>query len=281
MKKVYLIASGIVVFVVLLVLSCCFSTVPTGYTGILTTFGKVENVNLDSGFHFKTPFQKIVLMDNRTQKKQITVSAFSSDIQQVDVLFSVNYNIDKNTAKTLYQNVGVGYFSTLVLPRSVENIKNLVAKYTADQLINNREILAIKSQELISKEMQTHGINIVSINIENIDFSDAYTNAVEAKQVAAQKKLQAETAEAQKTMESEAEAKRKIIAAEAEAQIVQIQADSAKYAGEKEAEMNRKLSETLTKELVQYYTVQRWDGLLPKITLGGNSIPMIDISNLE
>ena len=48
-----------------------FTIVPTGHTGILTTFGKVENTTLEAGLHFKTPFQQVVVMDNRTQKEKL------------------------------------------------------------------------------------------------------------------------------------------------------------------------------------------------------------------
>ena len=69
----------------------CTSMVPTGYTGILTTFGRVEDYTLDAGLHMKNPFQAVVLMDNREQKTAFNTEAFSSDIQQVEVVGSVNF----------------------------------------------------------------------------------------------------------------------------------------------------------------------------------------------
>ena len=57
------------------------ATVPTGHTGILTTFGKVEDITLEAGVHIKSPFQKVVVMDNRTQVARVTLTCFSSDIQ--------------------------------------------------------------------------------------------------------------------------------------------------------------------------------------------------------
>ena len=33
----------------------CIQTVPTGHTGVVTTFGRVENTTLDSGVHFVLP----------------------------------------------------------------------------------------------------------------------------------------------------------------------------------------------------------------------------------
>ena len=127
--------------------------------------------------------------------------------------------------------------------------------------------------------MKPFGITIVSIAIEDIDFTDAFTAAVEAKQVAAQNKLTAETEQAQKTMEEQAIAERAIIAANAEAEkaviaanaeleVVKVQAEAALYAGEKEAEMNKRISESLTPDLIRYYWIKEWNGELPRTVLG-------------
>lgn len=59
-----------IVIIAILVMSC-FTRVPTGNTGIVTTFGKVENYTLDAGMHLKLPWQKIVKMDNRVQKQRL------------------------------------------------------------------------------------------------------------------------------------------------------------------------------------------------------------------
>ena len=73
----------------------CVTVVPTGYTGILTTFGRVEERTISAGAHLIMPWQEVVKMDNRTQKVQIATEAFSSDIQQVNLQLSVNYCIDQ------------------------------------------------------------------------------------------------------------------------------------------------------------------------------------------
>mgnify|MGYP002870191704 CR=1 FL=1 len=107
----------VVAVLVVLVATTCTATVQTGYTGIVTTFGKVEDVTLEAGLHFKSPFQKIISMDNREQKNSFTTEAFSSDIQQVDITGSINYAINKSTAMNLFKEVGTDYFNKLVYPR--------------------------------------------------------------------------------------------------------------------------------------------------------------------
>ena len=98
----FLFILSLIVLLFIFVASTCTSVVPTGYTGILTTFGRVADYTLDAGFHFKSPVQQVTLMDNREQKTAFTTMAFSSDIQQVDVQGSINYNINKQAATNLF-----------------------------------------------------------------------------------------------------------------------------------------------------------------------------------
>ncbi len=280
-KKSAVMMVVIAVAVILLIVlgKACTAVVPTGYTGILTTFGRVADYTLDAGFHLKSPFQQVINMDNREQKNSFGTEAFSSDIQQVNVRGSVNYNINKTTAMNLFKDVGVTYFNTLVYPRLMENMKAVFSKYTAEELISSREQLSIQVRDNLKNEMNVYGINIISVSIEDIDFADAFTDAVEAKQVAQQSKLKAEIEQAQATMEAQQAAERQRIQAQADADVARIQAEAAQYAGEREAEMNRKLNESLTSELVQYYYAQRWDGKLPTYMAGEGSmmLPILDM----
>ena len=170
---------GVAVMVLLIVLSCV-AIVPTGYTGILTTFGAVENRTVSAGINFIAPWQKVVTMDNRAQKVEITTSAFSSDIQQVDIIMSVNYCIDQQTARELYRTVGKNYYESIMYPRIQENTKAIFSQYTAENLISKREILSSSIVDLMREDMQDYGIQIISIAVEDLDFTDAFTSAVEA-----------------------------------------------------------------------------------------------------
>lgn len=278
-----IILAVVLVILLLVVYSFCTSVVPTGYTGILTTFGKVSDYTLDAGFHFKSPFQKVILMDNREQKNSFTTEAFSSDIQQVNVMGSINYNINKTTAMNLFKDVGVNYFNTLVSPRLLENMKAVFSKYTAEELISSRDQLSVSTREVLSREMSRYGINIISVSIENIDFTDAFTDAVEAKQVAQQSKLKAEIEQDQATMEAQQAASRKKIAAEAEANVQKINADAAAYAiraeAEAKAEANQKIADSLTDELIKYTEISQWNGELPTYMAGEGSqtVPVLNL----
>ena len=286
-KVIYPAYIGCVLAVMVLIASC-FSIVPTGNTGILTTFGNVEDKTLQAGINFIAPWQNVIIMDNRTQKVQIQTSAFSSDIQQVDLILSINYCIDPETAQILYKTVGTSYYENVIYPRIVENTKAVFSQYSAENIISKRETLSDSILKETAADMKQYGIVVISISVEDIDFTDAFTNAVEAKQVAAQNKLTAETQQAQQTMEEEARAKRSVIAANAEAEkaiiaanadleVVQIQAEASLFAGQREAEMNQRISEALTQDLIKYYWIKQWNGELPSTVLGENMSYMVDL----
>ncbi len=284
MKKGLIIA-GAAVLLAILVAATCTATVETGYTGIVTTFGRVEDVTLEAGLHFKSPFQRIITMDNREQKTSFTTEAFSSDIQQVNVTGSINYAINKKTAMNLFKEVGTDYFNKLVNPRMLEITKGVFSKYTAENLVANREKLSESIREGLYSELEGYGINVISLSIENIDFTDAFTDAVEAKQVAAQRKLQAEIEQSQMTMETQQQAERQRINAEAEANVARINADAEAYAvkvrSEAEAEANKKIAESLTQNLIEFNQVKAWDGKLPTYVSGEGSttLPILNLGS--
>lgn len=261
--------------------SCC-RTVPTGYTGILTTFGRVESNNLDAGLHIKMPWQKIVLMDNRVQKATIDTAAFSSDIQQVSVQMTCAYSINKSTAAELYKTVGTRYYDSIIYPQLLENTKAVFARYTAEGLVENRDQLAMQIADRMREDMAGYGVEINNIAIEDVDFSDRFTDAIEAKQVATQELQRATTQQDQATMEAKAEAERKRIAAEAEAEVAKIAADAEAYAitakAEAEAAANAQIAASITGGLISYNEAQRWDGKLPSTFIGqSDTMPIISI----
>ena len=198
----------------------CFTSVPTGHTGVVTTFGRVENFTLDAGIHGKFPWQEVVLLDNRVQKARVELSCFSSDIQEVKVIYTVNYQISKENAMTIYSNIGVNYYDTVITPNVSEAVKVMTARYTAENLVASRDDLSEKTETLLSEQLSRYNILVVGTSIEDMDFTDAFTNAVEAKQVAAQNKLQAEIEQQQKIMEQKSSAERAVIDANAAAEVL-------------------------------------------------------------
>ena len=247
-----------VVLVIALGVVFCSTRVPTGHTGIVTTFGKVEDATLSEGLQFKAPWNKIVKMDNRIQKSTMTLSCFSSDTQEVTIVYTVNHQIDQKNASKIYKTIGLSYFDSVIAPAISESVKVVSAKYTAENLVAQREDFAKSVEADLAKRLEAYNIKVVDTSIEDMDFTDAYTNAVEAKQVALQNKLKAETEAEQKIIEAEGNAK----VARAKAQG---EADAKLIAAEAEAAANRKIAESLTDEVLANKYFEKWNGKLPTV----------------
>ncbi len=291
-----------------------FTTVQTGHTGIITVFGSVQEQTLEAGLHTKLWWQEVVQMDNRNQKQTIELNAFSKDIQEVKVLYSINYQISKQDASTIYKTIGINYYDVVMLPRIEEIVKSVIADYTAETLINNRSELSIRIYDNILNELRTYNIEVLSANVEDLDFSEAFTKAVEDKQVASQNKQKAQIEQERLTYEQEQKAQRDIIQSNAQAQIsiieaeadmevAKIGADSAEYQGRKQASIvlqklialngyhladdgttildsdNNIVSSNDLKEAAQNLLLQEylnaWNGQLPNTYIGTNDFAEI------
>lgn len=257
------------------------SKVPNGKVAVVTEFGKAQDEVLEPGLHTKGYFQVLHPMSVQKQKMSVELAAFSSDIQQVSTLITLNYNIDKVNAATLYREIGSDYVSTLMYPRVQENAKIVFSRYTAENLVQKRDILSTEILALMQEDLSSYGINVSEVAIEDIDFTDAFTNAVEAKQVATQEKLTAQTQQERLTMEAEAQAERETIAAQAQAERNKIAADAEAYSimtkAEAEAEANAKVAASLSGALIDYVRAQAWDGKLPTIT--GDTPTIVDMND--
>lgn len=247
----------------------CVSYVPTGYTGIVTTFGKVEDGTKDAGVVFKAPWQSIVKMDNRVQEMSMDLSAFSSDIQEVSTSVAVGYRINQANAMTIYKEVGKKYEDTLITPRVLETVKAVVAHYDASSLISNRDAVASQMDTKLREVLAQYNIDLQYISVTNFDFTDTFTDAVEAKVKAQQEKEKAETDADKRRVEAQATADADLIAANAEAEKSKVAADAELYVAEKKAEANRALNDSLNSNLLEYYKItdveSRWNGELPML----------------
>lgn len=276
----------------------CFSTVPTGHTGILTTFGRVENKNLPEGMNFHAPWQNIITMTNKEQIFTETNVCFSADLQEVAYTYTVKYSLSSPYAPNIYKTVGTNYFEILIKPQVNNAIKAEFGLVEAENMTELRTQLQEKINLTVSNFASQYGIEVIIV-IDDFDFSDAYTNAIEAKQVAEQEalrdktqqqmetertrqsaertKIQAENEAAVREINANAEAEAARIKAQADFEVAQLEADAIAYKGEKEAAAVKALAEAITNEIVAYEYAQNWSGELPTYMMGSETLPIIDI----
>ncbi|MBQ8396122.1 MAG: prohibitin family protein [Oscillospiraceae bacterium] len=252
----------LVAIVVIATVASSMTIVEAGHTGVVVTLGKVEDHVLQEGLHFKIPFiQEVVRIDNRITKLDVDTEAFSKDLQTVSTTIAINYRVDTSKSYSIYKNIGRNYESVLVIPAVNEVLKAIAAKYTAEESVTNRTLVSEGLVVGLNEKLNEIGLYVTDVNIINFDFSEAYINAIEEKQVAQQQLLKAET-----------EKQTAITNAEAEAEATKIRAEA-------EAEANRILAESITAELIEYQKIEKWNGELPVVS-GGGTTPILDVSTI-
>ena len=104
--KAKLAALGAAIVIAISVATSSLVMIPTGYTGILTTFGKVnEQRTLDAGPNFIAPWQDVIKMNNQVQKFEKTFKCFTSDLQETLVVINVSHRINQSSAMKIYKNI--------------------------------------------------------------------------------------------------------------------------------------------------------------------------------
>ncbi len=249
----------IIVFILLIVLLNSFTTVGAGHTGVVTTFGKVSEGVLSEGLHFKIPFiQNIILIDNRVQKAEASCSSASKDLQTVSSTIAVNYKVLNGYSASVYKNIGMDYESVIITPAIQECVKAVTAKFTAEELITNRQSVGDQMMALLKEKIGEYGIEIQIFNITAFDFTDEYNAAIEAKQTAQQNALKAQQ----------------------DLQRIKVEAEQTIAKAQAEAEAYRLKSEQITPEILISNYIEKWDGKLPTVVSGEGGTMMIDISEL-
>ena len=253
---------GIVAALAIIVILNCFTIVEAGHTGVVVTLGKVKEGVLQEGIHFKIPFvQQIVKIDNRIVKLEVETEAFSKDLQTVETVLAINYRVDTSKSYSIYKNIGANYETVLVTPAVNEVLKAITAKYTAEESVTNRVLISDGLVTGLNEKLNDIGLYVTDVNIINFEFSEAFITAIEEKQVAQQKLLKSET-----------EKQTAIINAQANAETVRINAEA-------QAQANKILNESLSDRVIEYNKVQKWNGILPKVT--GNGGSLINFDSLE
>lgn len=257
---------GVVVFVLIIVGILVFNmitTVPTGYVGVKTRFGEVQNDTIQEGLNMKVPFiEKIVKIDCRTQKMEYVMEASSKDLQKIsNIKIAVNYGVDKQKANVLYREIGKDFSSIIIEPSIYEAMKSAIANYTAEELVTKRQEVSNLAQETLTSRLNDKGINVTSLSIIDLSFSEEFDQAIEKKQIVEQQTQQAQYELEKAKIENE----KKIENARAEAEVMRQQ----------NQEITEKTLELKRLE-VQQKLIEKWNGALPSTTLGDN-IPMLNL----
>ncbi len=208
--------------------------------------------------------QKVVKIDVKVHKSQTDAESVSKDLQDTRSTIAVNYHILPEKANWIYQNIGTEYKERIIDPAVQEVVKAVTARFTAVELITQRERVRSEIKELLKERLVTYNIVVDDFSIVNFAFSQQFTQAIESKQTAEQLALKA-----QRDLERiKIEAEQKVASAKAEAEALRLQ------------------KENVTPQLIKLRqieaslkAIEKWDGHMPKVTSG--AVPFIDVKSFE
>ncbi len=268
-----LIFLAVVVGIILILLFLTVYTVSAGYRGVILTFGKPSDTIAQEGINFKIPFvQTVKKYEVRTQKIETQADSASLDLQDVQTTIALNFYLDPGKVNRLHQEIGRDYQIRIIDPAIQEIVKAATAQFKAEDLIQRRPEVRDKMQELISDKLEKYHIIVKDFNIVNFQFSEEFDKAIEQKVVSTQLRLKSEIDLERIKVEKE----QKITQAEAEAEALRLQKlhISADLIELREIEVKSKALD------VQREAIEKWDGILPKVTSG---IPFIgfDLSSFD
>ena len=239
--------------------------IDAGERGIVLNFGAVQDKVLNEGMHFRVPImQEIVPMDVKIQKVETDAASASSDMQDVSLKVALNYHIIPDKANVVYQTIGTEFKERIIDPAIQEVMKAVSARYTAEELIAKRPAVSAEIKEGLSERLMASNIAVDAFSIVDFNFSDVFMDAIEAKQTAEQHALKAK-----RDLERiKIEAEQTVAAVTAEAEALRLQ----KMNISPDLIELRRIEATLK-------AIEKWNGILPKVT--GGSVPFIGIDDLK
>jgi prohibitin 2 len=276
----------IVLVVLLAVVGGMFVVVDAGHVGVVKRFGAVQERALPAGLHFKRPFiDQIEQIDIRPIPTHAKATAASKDLQMVSTEVTLGYSVNGELAPLTYQRIGgpARVAATAIEPAIQECVKAVTAKFTAEELVTKREVVKQQIQEaledfinriLLEKDV-LGAVSVTSVAITDFSFSDEFNRAIEAKVKAEQQALQARNEKVMRVTQAEASAEEQKLAAGARAFSIEAESVARAEAIRREAEALRQ-----SPEIIRLRAVEKWDGILPRISGGSGVVPFLNINEL-
>jgi regulator of protease activity HflC (stomatin/prohibitin superfamily) len=192
----------------------------------------------------------------------------------MDIAMTIQYQIMADKVVDIATQYGsLQVLENRIQSIAVEKTKSVLSSHTAMEIIASRATISPDVEEAIKSAIgDEYFVNVNTIVLTNIDFSDAFELAVEEKMIAEQAKLKADYENQTKIAQAEAEAEAKLKAAQAEIEIAKAQAEALKIAAEAEAEANKTIADSITDEILEKIFYDKWNGELPQVMGDGSAI---------
>lgn len=264
-----------------------FKSVPTGTRGVITQFGAIQGIEPE-GLVIVPPWQTLTIFNTRAEIANVNgAEGATSDQQPVNVSLTVRYSVLPNKVAEVYEKYSRdGDLSSYVQTATQEVFKAVTARYTAPDLIANRQQVSGEINSLLRLKLAQYGAQVINIDMRSFSFSKDYMTAINEKVTQEQKRLAAEN----KVKTVEAQQKEKVAVAEAEATAQRAKADGEAYANltvaKAQAESLRIQNAALrdNKDVLELRRIEvelkkaeQWNGALPQAIYAGAPIPFLSV----
>lgn len=295
-------AIAVVVIAVLITSSLAYTTVEYGTVALITRFGAVTGRVLYPGLNWRIPFVDGVIR-YRTQEVvyetadqpgtadyyDIPTDTTTEDGQQISLKFSVRFHIDPVQVVDIANTLGdeqavvskVVKFHARILARNIPKQYKAADLYAGD-ILQVQEQFRNELEPLLAKD----GVILDDFGLRKISFQEEYIQAVEQKQIEAEKIIAEQYKRDQATYQAEAAVELAKGEANATIERARGEAERKKIVAEAEAEAIRLKGDVLAQypEVIQFEFIQgladpnsniKW-GIMP----AGNVVPFLDITQL-
>ena len=186
---------------------------------------------------------------------------------------SVNYRLPDANVLPIYSRFGRDYASILIDTQLPRRLKEVFGRFSAQSMIQDRAKLGMEVEKSLEGALDGRGIQIVSVQVEDVSFSDAYETAVENRMKSVVLQYQAEAEKQQRITNADAAAYEVNAAADAQAHAIQVQ-------GEAQASAINARADALQSNpnLVSLTAAEKWNGALPTTIVPGGATPFVQVS---
>jgi len=271
--------------ILIVTISKSYTAVEAGHVGVVKLFGAVDDEVLEEGFHLKNPLSFVTQVDSRLGRVIMNNAASSKDLQTVTCVVETQYSLKKTFIRDLYVSVGKKrqVENVVIKPAIKESVKSVTAKFTAEELIKQRETVKQQIKQSIITHIDTtltdkqvqNSIDIANVALTEFKFSYGFNKAIEEKVKAEQEALEASNKKAQRITEAEARAEQVKLAADAQAYATITKGNATATAIIQEAQALQN-----SEGLIRLRQISKWDGGLPKFFAGANGVvPFFQFEN--
>ncbi|HEY2070130.1 MAG TPA: prohibitin family protein [Rhizomicrobium sp.] len=247
-------------------------TVDQGERAVLLRWGQAVGIE-GPGLHFKVPLvEAVVKMSVREQKEEFKTQAYSQDQQPATVQVSVNYRLPEGNVLDVYTRYGVDYPGILIETQLPQRLKEVFGTFSAQSMIQDRTKLGLEVEKSLEHALDGRGIHIVSVQVEDVAFSDVYETAVENRMKSIVLQYQAEAEKQKRITNADAAAYEVKAAADAQAHAIEVQGNAQATAIKARADALK-----TNPDLVMLTAAEKWDGILPTTMVPGETVPFVRI----